>query len=324
MSNWDETGDGNVYTSVEDLYLWDQAFYSHKLGKDFMDTLHTTGALNNGKKLEYAYGLFIHEYKELKVVEHGGAWAGFRSGFVRFPEQKFSVICLTNLGTQNPDALCYQVADIYLADLIKERPKEEGRKAEPIALSKQELEEKAGNYQDQRFGIWLSVSLKQEKLTLELMGLELALAPMSKTVFKALDAPAEISIEFLADAKGKLTGASITVAGDERYNLVKAAPLAPLTPAQLKEYAGDYVSEELLNAKYRFIVEKDNLILKFRSAPPGAFKAMATDKFTQGMLNVDFVRKGNKITGFTLNVGRVAGIEFVRKEMAESGKSRPG
>jgi CubicO group peptidase (beta-lactamase class C family) len=75
MSNWDETGDGNVYTSVEDLYLWDQAFYNYKLGRELMDLLHTTGTLNSGKKLDYAFGLFLGEHKGLKTVSHGGAWA---------------------------------------------------------------------------------------------------------------------------------------------------------------------------------------------------------------------------------------------------------
>lgn len=313
MSNWDETGDGNIYTSVEDLALWDQAFYNYKLGKDLMDLLHTTGVLNNGKKLDYAFGLFIGEHKGLKTVSHGGAWAGFRAGFVRFPEQKFSVICLTNLVTQNPDNLCYKVADIYLADLLKEKQKEEKKKAEPIALSKQEFEEKVGNYQDQRFGTWISILMKEEKLKLAAMGMELALAPISKTVFEALDAPAEISLEFVPDSRGKLTKVALKLANVERYNLVKAAPLAPLTTAQLKEYAGDYVSEELLNAKYRLVVEKDSLVLKFRSAPPKPFKSMAPDKFSQGMINLDFFRKGKKMTGFNLNIGRVANIEFVKK-----------
>jgi CubicO group peptidase (beta-lactamase class C family) len=76
MSNWDETGDGNVYTTVRDLFLWDQAFYTNALGKDLMDMLHTTGVLNSGQKIDYAFGLRVREYKGLKLVDHGGAWVG--------------------------------------------------------------------------------------------------------------------------------------------------------------------------------------------------------------------------------------------------------
>jgi CubicO group peptidase (beta-lactamase class C family) len=313
MSNWDETGDGNVYTSVEDLYLWDQAFYNNKLGKELMDYLHTTGDLNSGKKLDYAFGLFIGEHKGLKTVSHGGAWAGFRAGFVRFPEQKFSVICLTNLGTQNPDDLCYKVADIYLADLIKEKPTEEKKKAEPVTLTKQELETRVGNYQDRRFGIWISLLMKEDKLKLAAMGMELELQPTSKTTFEALNAPADIAIEFLPADKGRPMEVTLKVAGVERYTMVKAAPLVPLTAAQLNEYAGEYVSEELLNAKYRIVVEKDSLVVKFRSFPPTPFNAMAKDKFAQGGFGIEFVRKGKAVTGFTFNMGRAAGIEFVKK-----------
>ena len=313
MSNWDETGDGNVYTSVEDLYLWDQAFYNYKLGKELMDFLHTTGELDNGKKLDYAFGLFIGEHKGLKTVSHGGAWAGFRAGFVRFLDQKFSVICLTNLGSQDPDSLCYKVADIYLADLIKEKPKEEQKKAEAIALTKPELEARVGNYQDQRFGMWVSFLMKEDKLKLALMGLELELQPLSRTAFEAVNAPADISVEFLPDEPGRLARATLKVAGVERYDLAKAAPLAPLTAAQLQEYAGDYVSEELLNAKYRLVVENGALVVKFRSFPAAPFQAMAKDKFAQGPFGVEFVRKGKAVTGFTLNTGRVAGIAFLKK-----------
>ncbi len=152
MSNWDETGDGSIYTSVEDLYLWDQAFYNNKLGKDLMDMLHTVGVLNNGKKLDYAFGLVVTEYKGLKNVEHGGAWAGFRAAILRFPEQKFSVICLANLDSINPTDLCFKVADIYLADLLKAAPKADVKKLEPVKLSPQELEAKTGNYQDDKLG----------------------------------------------------------------------------------------------------------------------------------------------------------------------------
>jgi CubicO group peptidase (beta-lactamase class C family) len=156
MSNWDETGDGNVYTTVRDLYLWDQAFYTNMLGKDLMDMLQTTGVLNSGQAIDYAWGLVVSEYKGLKVVEHGGAWAGFRAALVRFPEQKFSVIILANLDSIDPSGLALKVADIYLAGRLKEPAKEEGKTAAPavgsaaFAVPKAELEALVGNWQDRK------------------------------------------------------------------------------------------------------------------------------------------------------------------------------
>jgi hypothetical protein len=40
---------------------------------------------------------------------------------------------------------------------------------------------------------------------------------------------------------------------------------------------------------------------------------MAPDQFAQGGFGIDFIRQGKKITGFKFNMGRVAGIEFVKK-----------
>jgi len=314
MSNWDETGDGNIYTSVEDLFLWDQVFYSNKLGKPLMDNLHQVGVLNNGTKLDYALGLVIGEYKGLKTVSHGGSWAGFRAALVRFPEQKFSVICLANLSTINPSRLCLRIADIYLADQLKEAPKEQKKKLEPLTLSKQELEEKCGNYQDDKFGMWITLSIKDEKLKMNLRSQELLLSPVSANRFQAIDAPLEAAIEFLPAVSGKPRQATLTMRGNEVFNLMKAPPLTPLTPAQLQEYCGVYESEELLKAVYQVSLEKDNLMAKARSLSKSSLKAVAPDKFTVEGINVEFVRgKGKRITGFLLSVGRAGHIEFVKK-----------
>ena len=98
------------------------------------------------------------------------------------------------------------------------------------------------------------------------------------------------------------------------YTLTKAAPLVSLTPEKLKEYAGDYVSEELLGATYRLQAENGSLMIKFRSVPTTPLKAMAPDKFTDGDVNLEFVRgKGKGIAGFMLSTDRAADIEFVRK-----------
>jgi len=316
MSNWDQTGDGNLFTSVEDLYFWDQAFYNNKLGQDVMDTLHTLGTLKNGTKLDYAFGFHISEYRGLKIVRHTGSWAGFRAVLIRFPEQKFSVICLANLSSISPLSLSLKVADIYLSDVLKEPPHQEKKKAEPVTLSSPELKEKAGNYEDDRFHSWISLTVKEGKLTMTGTGYhELPLVPLSRTTFQAEAGRGDIALEFLPEAKGRPREAVFDDAGEEvRYHLTKAAPPALFTPEKLKEYSGDYASDELAGAIYCLAVENGKLVVKFRSIPKTPLKAMAPDKFTDGHLSLEFVRnRGKRITGFKLSVDSAANIEFVRR-----------
>src|SRR5580693_9387334 len=122
-TNFDKVGDGGLLSSVDDLLLWDRNFYDNKLGKGtLLKEMQTQGVLNNGKQIEYALGLFISTYRGLPIVEHGGALFGYRTELLRFPQQKFSVITLCNLGTSNPGQLSYQVADLYLAGQLSPEP----------------------------------------------------------------------------------------------------------------------------------------------------------------------------------------------------------
>jgi CubicO group peptidase (beta-lactamase class C family) len=321
MSNWDETGDGNVYTTVRDLYLWDQAFTTNVLGQDLMDMLQTTGVLNSGQTIDYAWGLVVSEYKGLKVVEHGGAWAGFRAALVRFPEQKFSVIILANLDSIDPSGLAFKVADIYLAGLLKEPAKEEGKTAAPsegsaaFAVPKAELEALVGNWQDDRFGRWLALTLKEDKLQAGMNGRNFNLMPAGPGRFVVPGTTAGIAIEFTAAAKGKPATAKMTIGKSQEFRFVKAAPLKALGAAELAAYPGTYVSEELLDAKYRISVDKGMLVLKTRDTARAELKAMAPDKFTLPgySMNVEFTRaKAGRVSGFTVSVGRAAGISFTR------------
>jgi CubicO group peptidase (beta-lactamase class C family) len=317
MSNWDETGDGNVYTSVEDLYLWDQAFYNFKLGKDVMDMLHTKGTLNDGKPIDYAFGLVVTEYKGLKVVEHGGAWAGFRAGIVRFPDEKFSVICLANLGTMDPSGLCFKVADIYLAGKLKEPEKKEEKKAEAAAVPEKDLALFVGNYQDAKFGRWLEITLKDGTLHAGTGRRDRVLLPIEPMTFEMRTPSVSIRLEFRPAAGGRPAQIKAVYPGDEAVTYERAAPLLPLTPVLLNEYAGTYVSPELLDARYQIRVDKDKLVLKMRTILRAEMKAMAPDKFIESDYgaNIEFVRaKGGKATGFKLAVGRAAGIVFQKAE----------
>jgi len=316
MSNWDEVGDGNVYTTVEDLFLWDQAFYNYKLGRELMDMLHTQGKLNNGQTIDYAFGLVMGSYRGLRTVSHSGSWAGFRASLIRFPDEKFSIICLSNLSTFNPAAISYKIADIYLADKFKEDiKKEKPQEIKAFPLSEQELREKCGNYKETKFGLWLVLSLEKEKLKAQIGRQELLLTPVSQDTFQTWLGDSLITLDFSRDEKGQIK-AQLTGLGREKYVFLKAAPLPSLTPAALKEYEGFYQSDELLGAVYEIRLDKENkLRIKFRNAPKEALKPMAPDEFAADGMNFSFLRARNlSITGMALSVGRAANIMFRKIE----------
>jgi len=329
MSNWDMTGDGNVYTTVRDLARWDQAFYTNALGKDLMDMLHTQGVLNSGKRIDYAFGLVVREHKGVKVVEHGGAWVGFRAAIVRFPEQKLSVAVLANLGSIDPSGLAFSIADIYLADLIKEPAKPEPAKAAGAAgaapaapapttssyvAPKAELEALMGNWQDKSFGRWVEVSLKDDKLVAALGRRSFQLTPVASGRLVVAGGPAGSAFEVTASEKGKPARAKMTIGTNTELHLEKAAPPKQLSAAEREEYTGTYVSEELIGVRYKLTVDKDAIRVEMRTMAPAPLKPMAPDKFTIAGMSVEFTRgKDGKVDGFTLSAGRAAGIAFAKR-----------
>ncbi|UCE40389.1 MAG: beta-lactamase family protein [Candidatus Aminicenantes bacterium] len=306
-------GDGGVFTTVEDLYIWDQAFYNNKLGKELMDLLHQTGVLNNGEKLEYAFGLNVGEYKGLKLVAHGGAFVGFRADMIRFPEEKFTVICLANLASINPSMLCRQVADIYLADKFTEEkvPEKKAETITPVTLAQEELKNKVGKYTDKKEYFIADILLKEDKLIVEARGMSFSLIPISKSKFISKDAPVEIEIEFFP-GDDEAMRAKMIVGGDREIPLNKIPAVAPLTPEQLKAYAGSYYNDEL-PATYVLVIEQGKLRFKQRNAPEEPLKLFDKDKFLSDYGKMEFTRgRGKKITGFYLDAGRVR-IQFTKK-----------
>jgi N-acyl-D-aspartate/D-glutamate deacylase/CubicO group peptidase (beta-lactamase class C family) len=88
-------GDGNIYSSVEDLYKWDQALYTEKLvKKTTFEEAITSGKLNNGKNDNYGFAWFIDSpgFK----IHHTGSWVGFRNIIVRYVEKNQTIIILDN------------------------------------------------------------------------------------------------------------------------------------------------------------------------------------------------------------------------------------
>lgn len=174
-------GDGGVFTSVDDLLRWDLNFYKNKLGKadqKLINKMLTPGVLNSGENRGYAFGLGLSEYKGLNMVSHGGAFVGFRADMIRFPEQKFSVIVLANLGNIKPSSLAKQVADIYLVDQFKPEKKKPDvpkppskklkekpdKKIPPEKLNLEQMNSYVGDYYSEELDVTYRILQKEGKL----------------------------------------------------------------------------------------------------------------------------------------------------------------
>ncbi len=311
MSNFEQTGDGAVLISIEDLLLWDQNYYEPKVGEQsFLKQMHETGKLNNGEKLDYASGLFIAEYKGLKMVSHGGSWAGFRSELIRFPHHKFSVACLCNLGSANPTQLALKVADIYLADQFKaaESKPTSSTKPQTMTLSETDLKDKVGVYRSPTTGNLRRIILRDGKLRIDSFSAgNFELAPVSASRFVAVVAGQTNEIEF--DAR-RLT-LKRSGLGTEVFEAVEA--FTPST-TQLADYRGNYYSEEL-DATYTVNLEGDKLVFFGKGSPNRPLQAAFRDGFvTFSGAQLEFNRDAQgKIAGFAVNAGRIRNVRFVRQ-----------
>jgi CubicO group peptidase (beta-lactamase class C family) len=319
MSNFEQTGDGAVLTSIEDLLLWDRNFYEPKVGgKAFLGQMHAVGALNNGEKLEYASGLRIDEHKGLRRVSHGGSWAGYRSDLIRFPDQKLSVICLCNLGSTNPSRLAMQVAEIYLAGQLKatdEKPVETiGNAVGVPSIPESELKDKVGIYRNQSSGEVRRISLNGGKLRIDAFGPVMELAPINVNRFRFTGPGAGANAEaaFEKSSHGKLL-LKLSRGGGKTDNFDSVEAFSP-SAEQLNEFAGSYYSEEL-DATYRMTVENDRLVAVNRSGVKRPLTPSFRDAFaTFGAAQFEFNRDGQgRVAGFAVHAGRIRNVRFVRK-----------
>ncbi len=88
-------GDGNVYSSAEDLLKWDQALYSNKLiSNATLQDAFTPAKLNNGTTYNYGFGWSIENGG--KKLSHTGGWVGFRTAIERNIETKTTLVFLSS------------------------------------------------------------------------------------------------------------------------------------------------------------------------------------------------------------------------------------
>lgn len=91
-------GDGGLYSTVDDLFKWDQALYTEKLvPQSTLSEAFTPGKVREGTSI-YGFGWNVVEEHGTKNLWHQGSQAGFRAFIERRLTDNVTVIMLTNKG----------------------------------------------------------------------------------------------------------------------------------------------------------------------------------------------------------------------------------
>ena len=319
LTNFDTTGATSLHTTVEDLQLWDENFYHPRVGGPaFVQQMLEKGKLNSGKDQDYAAGLSIGTYKGLPTVGHGGADAGYRSDMERFPEQHFGAAVLCNSAEASPQSLLHQVADIVLAKEIKEPPAAASKapaKTGAGTLTAEQMKAVAGTYWKRDDDDYQRIVLKDGALLVDFGGDEYhPLKPFAESHFHIGEVPwsEHLDMHFFAASGDKPARIEQSWDGETPDVYEWVAAVDP-TPAQLEEYTGAYLSQEI-DPVYRFELRGDKLTRLRLKSKPDQLRPTTQDVFIGQIGTLRFTRDANhRISGFVLDAGRIQGFQFTRR-----------
>ena len=104
-------GAGALYSTVEDLYLWDRALYTEKLVKK--------GSLNKmftPFKENYGYGWVITSLFNHKRIGHGGRIVGFSTSISRYIDDDVFIVVLSNIANAPIEKISEDLAAIVFGE----------------------------------------------------------------------------------------------------------------------------------------------------------------------------------------------------------------
>jgi CubicO group peptidase (beta-lactamase class C family) len=184
---------GALYSTTEDLLRWEQGLFGGKvLSPASLQKMATPF------KHDYAFGLGVDTVNGHKMISHGGGIEGFNTELAYYPEDKLTVVVLSNLNGSAPGEIGNKVAAVFRGEKVV-LPGERKQ----ITLPAKILAEYVGSYELAPDFV-LTVTLEGNQLMTQATGQDkIPIFAESETVFFPKVEDAEI--EFFKNDKGQVT-----------------------------------------------------------------------------------------------------------------------
>jgi CubicO group peptidase (beta-lactamase class C family) len=308
IPDFDVVGATSLFTTAHEMAAWDRNFYTGQVGgPEAIERLRTRFELNDGSRTAYGHGLSVGRYRGLRTEGHGGADAGYRSNFVRFPDQNLSVAVLCNFPSADPGGRARQVAAAYLGDLMEPEQEDDAGSSvsDPtVPMSQADLEDLTGFYRGSQPNQFFRAALEDGELRMYQGDDPRTLRPIGDNRFEVVGEGFVAS--FVASEEN---GTAFEYPGGRAERL---SGIWEPEAAALESFVGAYHSAEL-DTEYEVVLEGDSLLARHRKLPTRPLTATFEDAFLLRGAVAEFTRDGDgRVDGFTLSDGRVWGVRFDR------------
>ncbi len=191
---------GGIYSTTEDLLRWDQALYTDKLlSKKSVEEMFTPFRdMQPGRG--YAYGWWTSQMFGRRRIAHGGNATGFITYFARYPEDRVTVIVLSN----NQSGSAGKINDV-LSAITFGQPYEMPKERKAITVASSVLDKYVGQYRFQYPATSYTITNENGKLMMLESGFpkdEMFAESETEFFSKGFD----VQIKFVKDANGTVTG----------------------------------------------------------------------------------------------------------------------
>jgi CubicO group peptidase (beta-lactamase class C family) len=250
--NWDMSASyaaGAIYSTVTDLYLWNEAVFNSKVLNTTSLKAAFTPVPQDGRKpgdnlqdtLEegYGYGWVIYKHRGLKVIGHSGGLHGFQSHISRYPDENLTIVVLANASPPHqyvqPNSLAKRIAEFYL---WKEMDSYEIPKT-IYSVDPKVYKAYVGQYVFSGGGI-LTISIKNNVLEGKIIGQKkLKLQPTGDHKFFVKDL--NVRLHFIQSKDGEVNEiVLITRNGRQIARRMEEQKVVKVSPSLYDAYVGEY------------------------------------------------------------------------------------
>ena len=239
-------GAGELYSTVGDLFRWNEAvFHGRVLKPESLKKAHTPlktypdAPKDDTFDGNYAYGWVVAEVRGLKSMWHNGGLNGFTSELRRFPDQKVTIVVLSNSSSPIGGFSTAGVAELAVRQFLWREMKPQPCFREQALAEGTKLEDYVGTFDFSGLGV-MRFRIERGKLQARLADQKWGdVAPAARDTFR--EPSVDATFEFQRDEKGTVSAVTLKQRGTKLSGKRFIEPKeGEATREQLGQLAGHY------------------------------------------------------------------------------------